>query len=290
MMHTLLSKLPGVRTAIALRRANDKIASLKTDLQRSRDQLRAEQAVTSTLVPAPQRLVSAERLTGILETLGGAYRAASPFPHVVIDDFLNPVLLAEVAGEFATIDRGRWRHTESQHERKFSSEDERQFPPVTRGLIHYLNSGPFLAFLEALTEISGLIPDPYYRGGGLHEIRRGGSLGVHADFNFYPRLKLYRRLNLLVYLNQEWRDEWGGRLELWDREGKACIESISPIFNRAVIFETSNFSYHGHPHPLACPEEEARRSIALYYYTVDYPYANDMAPHGTVFLDDQHEH
>ena len=225
----------------------------------------------------------------ILDTLGGRYLTATPFPHVIIDDFLNPDLLSIVAEECTAIDRTRWRHTESHNERKFSSEDERQFPPTTRALIHYLNSGPFLAFLETLTQTPGLIANPYFRGGGLHQIRRGGSLGIHADFNFYDRLKVYRRLNLLVYLNAEWRDEWGGHLELWDREGTTCVESVAPIFNRAVLFETSNFSYHGHPHPLACPEDQARRSIALYYYTVDYPYANDLAAHGTLFLDQSPE-
>jgi Rps23 Pro-64 3,4-dihydroxylase Tpa1-like proline 4-hydroxylase len=151
-------------------------------------------------------------------------------------------------------------------------------------VITQLNAAPFMAFLEKLTGIAGLIPDPHLRGGGLHEIRRGGALGVHADFNFYKRLNLYRRLNLLVYLNENWTEAWGGDLELWDRQGKRCVRRISPIFNRAVVFDTSNLSYHGHPNPLQCPEERSRKSLALYYYTVDAPAEDDRTPHTTVFI------
>jgi Rps23 Pro-64 3,4-dihydroxylase Tpa1-like proline 4-hydroxylase len=290
MVPSFLSKLPGIRTSIALRRANDKIVALRAEVARVRAELQAEHAVVADLPAGAMRPVARERLGEILATLGERYRTAVPYPHVVIEDFLNPDLLSEVAREFAEMDHSGWRHTDGAHERKWSSEDERRFPPTTHALISYLNSGPFLGFLETLTGITGLIADPHLRGGGLHEIRRGGSLGVHADFNFYSRLKLYRRLNLLVYLNVGWQEEWGGKLELWDREGKACLESVAPLFNRAVLFETSNFSYHGHPHPLACPEDTARRSIALYYYTVDYPYPTDLAPHGTLFLDDPHDH
>jgi hypothetical protein len=141
----------------------------------------------------------------------------------------------------------------------------------------------FLNFLEKLTGIAGLIADPHLRGGGLHEIRREGALGVHADFNLYPRLNIWRRLNFLLYLNEDWDLSWGGELELWDRTGKQKVKGIAPLFNRAVIFDTSNYSYHGHPHPLMCPSDRSRKSIALYYYTTQAP-EGESAPHTTVFL------
>ena len=150
-----------------------------------------------------------------------------------------------------------------------------------------LNAVPFVTFLEQLTGIGGVIPDPHLRGGGLHEIVRGGLLGIHADFNHNQRMDVWRWLNLLIYLNTEWDETWGGHLELWDREGKTCVKRIAPVFNRAVIFDTSNFSYHGHPHPLNCPEDDSRKSLALYYYTVGYPYADDTTPHSTVFIGTQ---
>src|SRR5262249_42969076 len=105
------------------------------------------------------------------------------------------------------------------------------------------------------------------------------------------RLQIYRRLNLIVYLNKGWQEEWGGHLELWAPKAEKAAERIAPLFNRAVIFDTSNFSYHGHPHPLACPESESRKSVALYYYSVDYPYEDDKTPHTTLFVDTpDHEH
>ena len=149
-------------------------------------------------------------------------------------------------------------------------------------MIAQLNGGAFLNFLENLTGITGLVSDPHLRGGGLHEIRRGGTLGVHADFNLHPRLKLYRRLNLLIYLNKDWNEAWGGALELWD--GQRCVRAISPLFNRAVLFDTSNFSYHGHPHALDCPPDRSRKSVALYYYSLECPSETDRTEHGTVFL------
>ena len=203
---------------------------------------------------------------------------------MVIEELVDPALLREVVAEFDAMDRTPWHHTERATERKYSTEDFQRFGPTTRSVMSQLNAAPFMAFLEKLTGIAGLIPDPHLRGGGLHEIRRGGSLGVHADFNFYKRLNLFRRLNLLLYLNENWSEEWGGHLELWDRTGKRCMQRIAPIFNRAVIFDTSNFSYHGHPHPLECPDNRSRKSLALYYYTVEAPADEDRTPHTTLFI------
>ena len=112
-----------------------------------------------------------------------------------------------------------------------------------------------------------LIPDPYYFGGGLHEIKKNGFLKVHADFNFHPKLKLDRRINILIYLNKNWKQEYGGALELWDKEMSKCQKKIFPIFNKIVIFNTNDYTYHGHPEPLNCPEDVSRKSIALYYYS-----------------------
>jgi Rps23 Pro-64 3,4-dihydroxylase Tpa1-like proline 4-hydroxylase len=250
------------------------IAALRRSVDR-RDKLLAAHA-------AP--VFTAESLKRFLKRHRDEYRGASPFPHVAIDKFLEPDILRRVADEFVAMDRASWHSTANPLERKLSNEHEAAFGPVTRRVFSALNSSEFLTFLEQLTGIEGLIADPHLRGGGLHEIKRGGLLGVHADFNHYKRLNIWRRLNLLVYLNTAWEDSWGGQLELWDRDGTACVKQITPTFNRAVIFDTSNRSYHGHPHPLNCPEEESRKSLALYYYTVDYPYDDDRTPHSTAFL------
>jgi Rps23 Pro-64 3,4-dihydroxylase Tpa1-like proline 4-hydroxylase len=130
-----------------------------------------------------------------------------------------------------------------------------------------LNSAEFLKFLESLTGIEGLIGDPYYEGGGIHETKKGGFLKVHTDFNYHKKLKLDRRINLLLYLNSDWKEEYGGHLELWDTDMSSCRRKLLPVINRMVIFSTTDFSYHGHPEPLSCPDNRSRRSLAFYYYT-----------------------
>src|SRR5690606_7403831 len=147
--------------------------------------------------------------------------------------------------------------------------------------LHELNSGPFLAFLQALTGIDGLLPDPHLLGGGVHLVGPGGHLGVHADFNWHAGLRAHRRINLLLYLNRDWPAEWGGDLELWSTDAARCERVIAPLFNRAVIFDPRRDTFHGQPAPLACPEGHWRRSIAMYYYSAGRPAAETRAPHNT---------
>ena len=192
------------------------------------------------------------------------YAAAQPFPHIVIDDFLPGDVLHRVLEEFPTTPA---RQFDRAQEKLKSQYHPRECSPAIRALFAELNSQGFLRFLKALTGIRGLVPDPYFNGGGLHETQAGGKLGIHADFNVHPVMKLQRRLNLLIYLNEDWDDEFGGKLELWDRAMTRCETSIAPVFGRAVIFDTDLDSYHGHPDPLACPPDRSRRSIATYYYT-----------------------
>jgi 2-oxoglutarate-Fe(II)-dependent oxygenase superfamily protein len=284
-------RLPVIGAYARLRAQARQLETMAVEIERLRAQA-AEIADVRRALEKRDRLV--EELTGavvatkalrrIVKNEAQHYREASPFPHLVIEDFLDGGILRRVAREFSSADRSGWHRTATERERKVSTEDETAFGPFTRQVFTALNSSGFLTFLEDLTGITGLIADPHLRGGGLHEIEPGGLLGVHADFNLYKRLKVWRRLNLLIYLNTDWDETWGGHLELWDRDGNSCVKRIAPTFNRAVIFDTSNRSYHGHPHPLACPEGQSRKSLALYYYTVDYPYTDDQAPHSTVFI------
>jgi hypothetical protein len=108
-------------------------------------------------------------------------------------------------------------------------------------------------------------------------------LKIHSDFNEHPRLKLDRRLNLLLYLNREWQEEWGGHLELWDRDMTECRRKILPIFGRCVVFATTDFANHGHPDPLNCPEGETRKSLALYYYSNGRPREETLGHYSTLF-------
>jgi hypothetical protein len=215
--------------------------------------------------------------------LNRKFTSADPFPHVVADGLFPEDVLDDVLGEFPEPEGAGWQRFDEATEVKLALADVTQMGPSTRALLAELNSGPFVDFLEAVTGIEGLIPDPHYVGGGLHQIRPGGFLKVHADFNRHKRLQLDRRLNLLVYLNRDWQDDYGGHLELWDRGMSRRAQRVLPVFNRMVVFATTDFSYHGHPEPLTCPPDRARRSLALYYYTNGRPAGEVTSGHTTLF-------
>lgn len=218
------------------------------------------------------------------EELSKGYQKAQPFPHIILDHFFQEEILKKVLSEFPRIDQLEWHHYNNEKEKnKFESKHETELGDATRSLVHELNAAPFLNFLEKLTGIQGLLPDPYLFGGGLHQIQEGGYLSIHADFNWHSKLKIYRRLNVLIYLNENWEEEYGGHLELWDRNMQNCVKKISPIFNRTVIFNTSHFAFHGHPEPLRCPKGRTRKSLALYYYTSEKAPEDTREHHNTLW-------
>ena len=164
---------------------------------------------------------------------------------------------------------------------KIATSREEQLSSTIKQALHDLNSGPFIRFLQQLTGIQHLLPDPQLLGGGLHLVGPGGHLGIHADFNWHQELRVHRRINLLIYFNEHWLPEYDGNLELWSRDAKSCVKSIEPTFNRAVIFNTTSDSFHGHPRPLKVPVGQWRRSIAMYYYTAQRPETEIREPHNT---------
>jgi len=212
-----------------------------------------------------------------------SFLSAKPFPHIVFDDFLDPALLELVLTEFPQPGQIQWQRFDNAREIKLASAAEATFGPVTRLLLYHLNSVTFLEFLSQVTGIENLIPDPSFEGGGLHQIVRGGKLGVHADFNKHRSYQLDRRLNLLLYLNKDWREEYGGHLELWDRNMSHCERRVLPLFNRVMVFGTTDFTYHGHPDPLRCPEGMTRKSLALYYFSNGRPAEEISGDHSTLF-------
>ncbi len=222
-------------------------------------------------------------LKALADELGHGYRNADPFPHVVIDDFVPRSVIDDVQAEFPQPGDLEWQRFSTRQELKLASADTDQMTPVIKHLLREFNSAAMVTFLEDLTGIAGLIPDPHYWGGGLHQIERGGHLAVHADFNWHEQLRLDRRLNLLLYLNDDWQPEWGGALELWAQDMSAARRSILPVANRCVIFNTTDHSYHGHPDPLACPPDRTRQSLALYYYTNGRPRGEASATRSTLF-------
>lgn len=198
------------------------------------------------------------------------FSTASPFPHCVIDDLFDGSLMDEIVNEFPSVSDPIWESSnQEQIQVKLRSNwgTDEDISPATRSVVHFLNSGAFMKRLSVICGIDKLISDPYYTGGGLNCTRRGGLLDVHVDGNWHHAMGVHRRLNAILYLNKEWQTAWGGQLELWDRELSHCVTSIEPRMNRLIVFETHDFTFHGHPTPLACPSDEARKSLILYYYT-----------------------
>lgn len=224
-----------------------------------------------------------QKLKALAERHRDAYRNAQPFPHIVIDNFLPQDVVDLLYKEFPTPSQIKWRDKTHEHSKKLACDDETKMPLFTRHVLSQFNSAPFVRFLEKLTGIPDLIVDPYYEGGGLHQIEPRGFLHVHADFNRHLAFLLDRRLNLLLYLNKDWREEYGGALELWNNTMTQCEARILPLFNRCVVFSTTDTSFHGHPHPLTCPPDMTRKSLALYYYTNGRP-ASEISPsHSTLY-------
>jgi hypothetical protein len=225
----------------------------------------------------------AAQLHSMAERLHQSYVTASPFPHIVIDDFLPPSVADRILAEFPTPNDLMWQRFKSGTESKLASNVDAQMEPMTRHLLAQFNSAAICGFLERLTAIEGMIPDPHFMGGGLHQILPGGFLKMHADFNWHRRLRLDRRVNLLLYFNKDWEDAYGGHLELWDESMDHCVQRILPIFNRCVIFNTTSTSFHGHPDPLNCPEGRTRKSMAFYYYSQGRPEEEKRDSHTTLF-------
>lgn len=217
------------------------------------------------------------------------FRNAEPFPHIVIENFLTKDFLEEVVDAYPDFSEA-WQKARDTRDAfnavnekfKLQISDSSAFPGPIARLNDALASDSFLADLSEITGIPNLLADPTLRGGGMHLTGPRGRLDVHIDFNYNTEQKLHRRLNILIYLNREWKKDWGGAVELWDKDVKHCVRSVQPELNRCVIFETSQISFHG-VEPVTCPEGLARISFAGYYYTKEAPAGWDGTKHSTVF-------
>ena len=209
------------------------------------------------------------------------YLTAKPFPNIALNNFFNNDFLNTILNEFPDLSKLHGSQNYNvKNEIKLSNKNYDKFPTTIKSFIDFLNSDTFLSFLQNITSIEEkLISDPQLEGGGLHEIKSGGVLKVHTDFNRHPTLDLDRRVNVLIYLNKNWKDSYGGCLELWNKNMSMCEKKISPTFNTMVIFSTTDFSNHGHPEPLSCPKDISRKSLALYYFSSGRPKSEVLSKH-----------
>ncbi len=219
------------------------------------------------------------------ERLSAQFRDAKPFPHIVLDNFLVPESAAEIAAAYPTFEQARGLGDEfrgvNEHG-KIQITDATRFPAAVQALNTALGSPEFLADLAAITGMPDLRYDPTLAGGGIHVTGPRGRLDVHVDFNYLESQKVYRRLNLLLYLNPGWQESWGGAVEFWDEGVKHCEQRVQPLLNRCVIFETSERSFHG-VEEVRCPPGMVRQSFAVYYYTEAPPPDYKGVDHTTIF-------
>ncbi|HEX3756863.1 MAG TPA: 2OG-Fe(II) oxygenase [Rhizomicrobium sp.] len=197
--------------------------------------------------------------------LAAAFRRASPFPHLVMDDFFPTTVLQAMAKEFDVAASSDWREYRGGLQRKRGTPPGGHLPPAVQDYFNVVYSGPFIRLLSRITGIDDLIPDPALYGGGMHEVDAGGSFEIHMDFATHPRTHLTNRLVLITYFNEMWTSEDGGALELWELEPPRCGATVLPNFGRTVIMEQSARAAHGHPKPVRAGRQ--RRSTVAYFYT-----------------------
>lgn len=223
------------------------------------------------------------------DVLRTQFQSAFPFRHLVIDDFLSRDYADALLAQFPDFERGNARNEDGSLGGKSTVERIRDLGPAYAQLDDLIQTREFLELVGQITGIDNLLYDPWYFGGGTHENRHGQDLDAHIDFNKHPMEPWHRRLNLIVYLNHRWDDAWGGSLQLHSdpRSEQNQTITVTPLFNRAVIFETTEWSWHGFP-SIQLPDPErslSRKSVALYFYTTDRP-ADELADtHSTVYVD-----
>ncbi len=190
-----------------------------------------------------------------------------PFPHIVFEGMFSSVLLELMYSEFDGLKWNDWTRYDNKNERKHASRPNVRFGHATQLYFDTVHSNAFVDFLQRVTGIPGLVPDPTLASGGMHEIRTGGKFSLHVDFNQHETTKLDTRLVFITYLNKDWLASYGGTLELWSIDEKKCMAEIVPTFGRSALFAHSSKSLHGHPNPVRAPDGRSRRSAAAYFYT-----------------------
>ena len=215
------------------------------------------------------RMIPIDRLMAAKDELRTQFQAGKPYPHVVIDNFFDPEILRRLIADFPSQGGRDWIQYDTENEIKTTSRGIADLSLFTQAFFLQICAEPMMDWLRYVTGHADLVPDPLFHGGGLHESPRGGWLNVHVDWTQHPVLPLARRLNLIIYLNEGWDPAWGGALDLVDHVSKKAGASVSPLFNRAVIFETNDETLHGFPDPMTCPVDITRKSVSLFYWSPD---------------------
>lgn len=204
------------------------------------------------------------------QCLSQKFSNAKPFPHIVMDNFLDSAVATQLYQEVPDLTDHVWFQYNNQIEKKYVCNHWDRFPEATYQFFTQATSVSFTEKLSKLTGITPLVADVGLHGGGWHVHTQGGVLNVHKDYSIHPKLKLERALNLILYIAPDWDPEWGGGLGLWsskDNQPNELVQNVDCVFNRAVLFDTRKYSWHGLPDPIRCPANARRTSLAVYYLT-----------------------
>jgi Rps23 Pro-64 3,4-dihydroxylase Tpa1-like proline 4-hydroxylase len=231
--------------------------------------------------------INFKSLTERQKEIKAEYQSKRPFRYIMFENFFQTDKAEIILQNYPTIQDGKWDGTTYLDQKNKFQKTKFDQSSVMDNVFKELNSAEFLNWLQEVTEVEDtLLADKDLFGGGLHQSTNGAFLNVHVDYNIHPQTKYHRRLNVLVYMNKDWKDEYEGHLELWDLSDnqKNLIGKYAPTFNRCVIFETNEISFHGHPKPLKTPSDVNRKSIATYYYTRTRPIAEIATDHNTIYV------
>ncbi|MEY4877473.1 MAG: hypothetical protein RL708_2623 [Bacteroidota bacterium] len=232
------------------------------------------------------KYIDIDSLNDRLSSIHDDFNSKKPFRYTMFENFFKAEKAEEILANYPSIENGKWDGTTYVDQKNKFQKTKFESDSTFEHVFTELNSPEFLQWLEKVCKIDGLIGDEELFGGGLHQSTNGAFLNVHIDYNFHPTTKNHRRLNVLVYMNKDWKDEYEGHIELWDLADnkKSQLAKVAPNFNRCVIFETNEISFHGHPKPLNTPAHINRKSIATYYYTTTRPAHEISGDHNTIYV------
>lgn len=228
-------------------------------------------------------LIDIAKLNEAKQSLNEYWSTRKPFRYFIYDGFFKPEAAERILQAYPEPDIN-WDNTTYINQKNKFTKTTFEEGTLLKQVIEELNSQEFLNVMQEITGIDDLVADDMLFGGGLHQSVKGAFLDVHVDFNYHPETKYHRRMNIIIYMNKDWKQEYNGYLELWDMDAKKQLEYVEPKFNRCVVFETNEISFHGHPKPLNTPVGVSRKSIALYYYTKDRPAHEVSGDHNTIYV------
>ena len=234
-----------------------------------------------------------DALANNLETLSAlkeSFQNGDPIHHIYESSFFSEKDVMTILSHWPSLQDERWHTLQRMIQfgvgKKLEISSLEKMPQPISALLKQLQTKEFIQAVEYITGIPNLKSDMDLYGGGIVYTPSGGFLKIHADFNYYDKIKLYRRVNLIIYMNEEWNPDWKGGLQLWSSDMKEKKQEYLPFLNHFILFRVNDKAFHGYPEPLACPETVGRKSINLYYYSEEPDTHQDKEPHKTIWMSD----